>query len=122
MSVIAGSGSDHAAPEDAAESADVLQPYLRAHTPGEQGVLGEWVGRCWYPFEDERSGSTHAWAEIYLPGAGWKGFDPTSGEIAGSRHIPVAVARLPEAVSPVTGAFLGPAGANLSVGVWVSEL
>ena len=74
------------------------------------------------PFEDGRSGSTHAWAEVYLPGAGWKGFDPTCGEIAGSRHIAVAVARLPEVVSPVTGAFLGPTGADLSVGVWVSEL
>jgi transglutaminase-like putative cysteine protease len=74
------------------------------------------------PFEDGRSGSTHAWAEVYLPGAGWKGFDPTSGEIAGSRHIAVAVARLPEAVCPVTGTFFGPAGAELSVGVWVSEL
>jgi transglutaminase-like putative cysteine protease len=74
------------------------------------------------PFQDGRSGSTHAWAEVYLPGAGWKGFDPTSGEIAGSRHIAVAVARLPDEVSPVTGAFFGPAGADLSVGVWVSEL
>jgi len=74
------------------------------------------------PFVDGSSGSTHAWAEVYLPGAGWKGFDPTSGEIAGSRHIAVAVARLPEVVSPVTGAFFGPAGADLSVGVWVSEL
>ena len=73
------------------------------------------------PFEDGRSGSTHAWAEVYLPGAGWKGFDPTSGEIAGARHIAVAVARLPEAVSPVTGAYIGPAGADLSVGVWVSN-
>ncbi len=74
------------------------------------------------PFVDGRSGSTHAWAEVYLPGAGWKGFDPTSGELAGSRHIAVAVARSPEVVSPVTGAFFGPAGADLSVGVWVSEL
>jgi transglutaminase-like putative cysteine protease len=74
------------------------------------------------PFEDGRSGSTHAWAEVYLPGAGWKGFDPTSGEIAGARHIAVAVSRSPESVSPVTGAFLGPAGADLSVGVWVSDL
>jgi transglutaminase-like putative cysteine protease len=73
------------------------------------------------PFEDGRSGSTHAWAEIYLPGAGWKGFDPTIGEVAGGRHIAVAVARLPEAVSPVTGAFFGPPGADLSVGVWVSD-
>jgi transglutaminase-like putative cysteine protease len=74
------------------------------------------------PYADGRSGSTHAWAEVYLPGAGWKGFDPTSGEIAGSRHIAVAVARLPDMVSPVTGAFLGPPGADLTVGVWVSEL
>lgn len=74
------------------------------------------------PFVDGRSGSTHAWAEVYLPGAGWKGFDPTSGELAGSRHIAVAVARSPEVVSPVTGAYFGPVGADLSVGVWVSEL
>jgi transglutaminase-like putative cysteine protease len=74
------------------------------------------------PFEDGRSGSTHAWAEVYLPGAGWKGFDPTSGEIAGSRHIAVAVAQLPDVVSPVTGAFFGPPGSDLSVGVWVSDL
>jgi transglutaminase-like putative cysteine protease len=74
------------------------------------------------PAPDGRSGATHAWSEVYLPGAGWKGFDPTSGEIAGSRHIAVAVARQPDIVSPVTGAFVGPQGAELSVGVWVSEL
>ena len=74
------------------------------------------------PFADGSSGSTHAWTEIYLPGAGWKGFDPTIGEIAGSRHIAVAVAHVPEVVSPVTGTFLGPAGSDLDVGVWVSEL
>ncbi len=74
------------------------------------------------PFADGSSGTTHAWAEVYLPGAGWKGFDPTNGQIAGSRHIAVAVAGLPEVISPVTGAYLGPAGAQLSVGVWVTDL
>lgn len=68
------------------------------------------------------SGSTHAWAEIYLPGVGWKGFDPTNGSIVGTDHIAVAVARLPESVPPVSGAFVGPPGATLNVGVWVSEL
>jgi transglutaminase-like putative cysteine protease len=67
-------------------------------------------------------GSTHAWAEVFLPGAGWKGFDPTIGKIVGTDHTAVAVARLPESVPPVAGSFVGPPGASLDVGVWVTEL
>ena len=67
-------------------------------------------------------GSTHAWAEVYLPGAGWKGFDPTLDEIAGTNHIAVAVAKLPESVPPIAGSFFGAATASLDVGVWVNEL
>jgi transglutaminase-like putative cysteine protease len=67
-------------------------------------------------------GATHAWAEVYLPGAGWKGFDPSMGQMAGAQHIAVAVARLPESVPPVAGSFVGGPGADLSVGVWVTEL
>lgn len=67
-------------------------------------------------------GATHAWAEVYLPGGGWKGFDPSIGEMAGAQHIPVAVARLPESVPPIAGSYVGAPGADLSVGVWVSAL
>ena len=68
--------------------------------------------------------STHAWAEVYLPGPGWKGFDPTAGELTGNRHIPVAVARHPEMAPPVAGSFIGPKGPlpTLSVEVQVTAL
>lgn len=59
------------------------------------------------PATEQGHGATHAWTEIYLPGTGWKGFDPTSGQIVGSDHIAVAVERHPEAAPPVAGSFVG---------------
>jgi len=59
--------------------------------------------------------STHAWIEVYLPGAGWKGFDPTSGILTGSQHVTVAVARNPENATPIAGSFTGPATAFQSI-------
>ena len=52
-------------------------------------------------------GATHAWCQIYLPGAGWVEFDPTNGLIGGKDLIRVAVARDPAQAAPLTGTYFG---------------
>ena len=74
------------------------------------------------PPSSKSFGATHAWAEVFLPGAGWKGFDPTNNNVVGSDHIPVAISSRPEDVPPVAGAFVGQARSTMDVGVWVSEI
>jgi transglutaminase-like putative cysteine protease len=66
------------------------------------------------------AGSTHAWAEVYVPGAGWITYDPTNRSVGSFNLIPVAVARDIRQATPVTGSFVGAAGAFLDMNVEVS--
>ena len=63
-------------------------------------------------FDGEKSdivgaGATHAWIQVYLPGAGWIEFDPTNGGAGGANLVPIAVAREPGQAVPVAGTFSG---------------
>jgi transglutaminase-like putative cysteine protease len=72
------------------------------------GIAARFVsGYLHAPGLPDVSGTTHAWTEVYLPGAGWRGYDSTTGDMVGGDHIPVAVSRHPESVPPVSGAFEG---------------
>ena len=64
---------------------------------GDGGGGGEHVG----------GGSTHAWCQVYLPGAGWVEFDPTNGIIGNRDLIRVAVARDPSQAIPLSGTYAG---------------
>lgn len=55
----------------------------------------------------------HAWAEVYLPGAGWRGFDPTEGSVVVNRHIFLTSTAKPELAAPISGTFSGQAHSTL---------
>ncbi len=66
------------------------------------------------------AGSTHAWAEVYVTGAGWISFDPTNRTAGGFNLIPVAVARDIRQAMPVSGSFAGMTDAFMDMAVEVS--
>ncbi len=66
--------------------------------------------------------SSHAWCEVYLPFAGWIGFDPTNNTLADERYVKVAVGRDYEDVSPVEGTYLGNSHCRLEIKVEIEKL
>lgn len=64
---------------------------------------------------------SHAWAEAFLPGLGWVGFDPTNNLLAGERHIRVALGRDYSDVAPTRGIYKGSPRSTLRVGVTVAR-
>lgn len=91
--------------------ARIISGYLynpdRAPVPEASGPGGAALG----------AGSTHAWTEIFLPGAGWITFDPTNRAVGGYNLIPLAVGRVIAQVMPMTGTFLGMTDAYLGMSV-----
>ena len=86
--------------------ARIVSGYLYNPDAGARGSIG--------------AGSTHAWTEVYVPGAGWITFDPTNRSVGGANLIPVAVARDIRQAMPVVGSFVGASDAFLGMSVEVS--
>jgi transglutaminase-like putative cysteine protease len=88
------------------------------------GLAARFVSGYMYHSEIEGRMSMHAWAEVFLPGAGWIGFDPSWGILAASQYVPVSVSRHPENSPPISGVYIGHARAFLEcdVELYVEEI
>ena len=81
------------------------------------GLAARFVsGYAWMDQEDVKN-ELHAWVEVYLPGAGWRGFDPTQGSAITERHIAMAASAYPERAAPVSGGYGGSAASRLETEV-----
>jgi transglutaminase-like putative cysteine protease len=84
------------------------------------GFAARFVTGYLYDTSARGGDETHAWVQIYLPGAGWVEFDPTNGIAGGTNLIRVAVTRDPSQAVPLAGSFTGAPGDYLGMTVDVA--
>jgi transglutaminase-like putative cysteine protease len=77
------------------------------------GIAARFVSGYFYFEVDEPVYELHAWTEVFIPGTGWLGFDPSHGILTGNTHFPVASSAIPENTMPVSGGIRGSASSKL---------
>ena len=105
---------------DEASCRDLAVLYMAAARA--QGFAARFVSGYLYGAEEDDAHDLHAWAEVYVPGGGWRGFDPTAGLVVADYHVAVAVGVRPEQASPVSGSYYGRATSELETQVTITPL
>ncbi len=98
------------------DQAVLLVDALRA-----EGLAARFVSG--YLADDDRPDATdlHAWTEVYLPGAGWRGFDPSRGVATGERYVPLAASATAEGTAPIKGSYRGSARCAFDVSLTIES-
>lgn len=86
-----------------------------------QGLAARFVSGYVYEPGRTHGSELHAWAEVYLPGGGWRGYDPTLGIAVADGHIPVAAGPEPEWAAPTEGCYIGSGDSKIDYQVQVTR-
>ena len=86
-----------------------------------QGLAARFVSGYVYEPNRTHGSELHAWAEVYLPGGGWRGYDPTLGIAVADAHIPVAAGPEPEWAAPTEGCYIGTGDSSIEYQVKVTR-
>ena len=85
-----------------------------------QGLAARFVSGYVYEPNRTHGSELHAWAEVYLPGGGWRGYDPTLGIAVADAHIPIAAGPEPEWAAPTEGCFIGKGDSSIDYQVKIT--
>ncbi len=94
--------------------------YLQMALCREAGLATRYING--YYLDDEKKEYLHAWVEVYLSGAGWKGFDATTGMAVGDRHVVITAAAYPSLCALVTGTFRGNAHSDMETTIEITPM
>ena len=86
-----------------------------------QGLAARFVSGYVYEPDRTHGSELHAWAEVYLPGGGWRGYDPTLGTAVADAHIPIAAGPEPEWAAPTEGCYFGTGDSSIDYDVKVTR-
>jgi transglutaminase-like putative cysteine protease len=95
--------------------------WLQINLLRHHGIASRFVSGYFYFDMENPTYELHAWVEVFIPGIGWLGFDPSHGILTGNTHFPLASSAIPENTMPVSGGIRGSATSQLITNLQIEK-